>query len=233
MLLARPGAPINASVEDLPAGLVGTLGVRVVAFDGDEVIGRQVAGIVEVPALSGIYAATLTAPEEAGDYLLVWDTGGATPDFERQQLRVGAVPTLETIGWRPTVEQVATAIRSRTYQDGKPDSDPGDAILDGVVGGSQAGTFNDLTDPSDEEVEDHITDACADVLVPFASGVIPEASYTAARRAATLKAALAVELAKFRSSGGGERSPYLQLRIDADAAMTALVNTSQVRDLFA
>lgn len=233
MLLARPGAPVNASIENMPTGLVGVLGVRIVAFDGDEVIGRQVAGVVEVPAGSGIYATTLNAPDEAGDYLIVWDTGGATPDFERQQLHVGAVPTIDTDGWRPTVEQVATAIRSRTYQDGKPDSNEGDQILDAVVGGSQAGTFNEQTDPTDDEVEDHITDACADVLIPFLAGEVPAPCFAAARRAATLKAALAVELSKFRTSGGGERSPYLQLRIDADAAIRTLLLSAQTRDLFA
>lgn len=231
MLLARPGAPVNASIENLPTGLVGVLGIRVVAFDGAEVMGRQVTGIIEVPAASGIYAATFDAPEDAGDYLLIWDTGGGAPDYERQQLHVGAVPTIDSDGWRPTVEQVATAIRSRTYQDGKPPS--GDEILDGVVGGSQAGNFTDQTAPTDDEVEDHIDDACADVLVPFPGGVVPPAAYTAARRAATLKAALAVELAKFRTSNGGENSPYLQLRIDADKAMRVLLLTAQVRDLFA
>lgn len=132
-------------------------------------------------------------------------------------------------GWRPSVEDVAATIRSRTYQDGQVASDP----LDDVVGGSEAGDFTEATSPTHDEVEKHITDACEDVAGHFPGGEVPEASFKSAKRAATLKAALAAELSKFRTSGGGERSPYLQLRIDADAAMKTLLTASQMRDLFA
>ena len=104
--------------------------------------------------------------------------------------------------------------------------------LDDVVGGAVAGDFTTATSPTGEQIEGHITDACIDVLTHFASGVVPEDSEDAARRAATLKAALAVEISSFNASSA-EQSPYLQLRIDADQAMNSLIATAQMRDLFA
>lgn len=135
-----------------------------------------------------------------------------------------------TPDWAPSVEDVAAAIRSRTYTNHSEGEEP--EPLDDVVGGAQAGTFTDDTRPKDEEVETHIRAAVADVLTHFASGEVPEDSHVAANRAATLKAALAVELAAFDGTAA-TNSPYLQLRIDAAEAMKALINTAQTRDLFA
>jgi len=139
------------------------------------------------------------------------------------------VPDDPVPSWRPSVEEVARAIRSRTYTDDGPGEteDP----LDDVVGGAVAGTFNEDTQPTEDVVEGHIDDACTDVLTHFASGVVPEDSEAAARRAATLKAALAVELAAFDGTAASD-SPYLQLRIDAGEAVKRLINTAQTRDLF-
>jgi hypothetical protein len=231
MLFVQPGASITASVENLPTGLVGVLGVRLIAVaNGEEVIERQVDEISELPAGSGIYVTQLVAPTTAGDYLLVWDTGGKAPDFESKHLHVGATPTAVSDGWRPTVADVATAIRSRTYTNDSEGEEPDP--LDDVVGGAQAGTFNDNTRPTDDEVESHITAACTDVLSHFASGEVPEDSHAAAARVATLKAALAIELAAFDGTAATD-SPYLQLRIEADRALQSLINTAQTRDLFA
>jgi len=226
----KPGETRPVIIGPLPTGLAGSIGVRVESATDAILRARSTAGVTEFA--TGWYRVSLTFDAAwSGRVYVVADAPDGREGIE--EFEVSLRPTVAPVDWRPTVEEVATAIRSRTYQDGKPDSDPDDEILDNVVGGSQAGTFTENTDPTDEEVEAHITDACADVLIPFLSGAVPEASYSAARRAATLKAALAVELSKFRTSGGAENSPYIQLRIDADNAMKALLISAQTRDLFA
>lgn len=90
-ILTRPGATIEASTPPIDTGLTGTLGVRVMDGQGTTTTARTTAGIVETPADSGIYVATLTAPDTAGDYLLVWDTGDDPPEYFTEDLRVLAV----------------------------------------------------------------------------------------------------------------------------------------------
>jgi hypothetical protein len=128
--------------------------------------------------------------------------------------------------WRPSVAEVARAIRARTFTDDSPgeSSDP----LDDVVGGALAGTFNSSTAPTDADVDGYIDDACSDILSGFA-GAIPAGAEAAAKRAAALKAALAIEIGSFN---GAEGSPYLQLRIDAEGALRALKTKAQTIDLF-
>lgn len=60
-------------------GLVGTLGVRIDDNQGNTVVGRTTAGIIEYPAGSSIYAiASLTAPATVGQYTLTWDDGAGS-----------------------------------------------------------------------------------------------------------------------------------------------------------
>lgn len=79
VIVAAPGASFEASLQNAPTGLVGTIGVRIVDGIGGTTTARSTAGIVETPAGSGIYVATLTAPTTAGSYQVVWDTGSVTP----------------------------------------------------------------------------------------------------------------------------------------------------------
>jgi hypothetical protein len=62
-----------------PTGLVGVIGVRLVDGVGGTAIARTASGIIEFPAGSGFYQATLTAPATAGQYQAVWDTGMVSP----------------------------------------------------------------------------------------------------------------------------------------------------------
>lgn len=87
----QAGTTFEASTPPLTTGLVGTIGVRIMDGQGGTTTARSTAGIVETPAASGIYAATLTAPA-AGDYLVVWDTGGVTPTFGTEDLVVTTGP---------------------------------------------------------------------------------------------------------------------------------------------
>lgn len=73
-------APFETTVEAMPTGLAGTIGVRVINdATGATVVARTTAGIAEFPAGSGFYTATLTAPAVAGQYSAFWDTGVVSP----------------------------------------------------------------------------------------------------------------------------------------------------------
>lgn len=74
------GQTFTANAEGFPTGLTGTIGVQILAASGSTVIvERTTSGIVESPANSGSYIATLTAPSTPGDYRVYWDTGVISP----------------------------------------------------------------------------------------------------------------------------------------------------------
>jgi len=230
MIYSHPGLEFSATLVNAPAGLVGALGVRVDTTAGAAAVARTVAGIKEVPADSGIYTVTLEAPADEGFYLVIWDDGGEPPAFTSEELRVTGAPVeanpLPGAGaYTPTPKDVARAIRSRTYT--------GDAatVEDALTGGELAGDFNEQTNPTKAQVDEHIADAIDDLLALFTAGAFPERCWGAVKRAATLKAALAVEIANFEG-GSSEGSPYLQLRIDAAAAEKRLISRAEVLDAF-
>lgn len=76
---AAPGQPFKATVQGFATGLTGTVGVRILDDAGGTALARTTAGIVETPAGSGFYAASLTAPTTAGTYSVFWDTGVVSP----------------------------------------------------------------------------------------------------------------------------------------------------------
>lgn len=99
MIYAAAGSPFEVSLTGAPTGLVGTVGVRLVDGQGGTSIARTTAGIVEHPAGSGIYTATLTAPATGGSYLAVWDTGGGTPTYAAEDVIVtGAAVSVTLAG---------------------------------------------------------------------------------------------------------------------------------------
>ncbi|HXS32252.1 MAG TPA: hypothetical protein VN758_00590 [Solirubrobacterales bacterium] len=223
----RPGETRAVSIGPLDAGLAGSIGVRVEDATNQVLRARSTAGVTEFAV--GWYRVSVLFEEDwSGPVVVIADAPDGREGIEEFEV-VERLP-IPTVGWRPTTADVAAAIRSRTYTNDKggETEDP----LDDVVGGAVAGDFTTATSPTGEQIEGHITDACIDVLTHFASGVVPEDSEDAARRAATLKAALAVEISSFNASSA-EQSPYLQLRIDADQAMNSLIATAQTRDLFA
>lgn len=73
MPVAAPSTTFDATAE-FDTGLAGTLGVRI-DQGGSTITARTTSGIIEYPAGSGIYIATLTAPSTGGTYQLVWDDG--------------------------------------------------------------------------------------------------------------------------------------------------------------
>lgn len=83
MLEAQAATEFDATLEGAPSGLAGQIGVRIIDGPSEEtVIARTVVGITEYPAGSGLYSVTLIAPDDAGDYVVLWDTvaGGAPLD---------------------------------------------------------------------------------------------------------------------------------------------------------
>ena len=74
------GQSFEATLTGAPTGLVGTMGVRVMDGVGGTAVARATAGIVESPAGSGIYTATITAPAAVGSYVITWDTGVVSPE---------------------------------------------------------------------------------------------------------------------------------------------------------
>lgn len=79
-IYAVPSTTFQAVLTGAPAGLTGTIGVRVLNLavtPPSTAISRTTSGIEEEPDGSGIYTATLTAPAAVGNYIVVWDTGGS------------------------------------------------------------------------------------------------------------------------------------------------------------
>src|SRR5687767_9561442 len=79
MIWAAPATSIEVTATGAATGLVGTIGVRIQDGQGNDTLARSTSGIVESPAGSGIYTATLTSPSIAGQYIVVWDTGSVSP----------------------------------------------------------------------------------------------------------------------------------------------------------
>lgn len=80
MITAFIGSQFEATVQGFGTGLVGIVGVRIIDNQGQTTIGRSASGIIEYPAGSGFYQATLTAPTISGQYSVFWDDGATGPE---------------------------------------------------------------------------------------------------------------------------------------------------------
>lgn len=119
MLYVTPGQSFEASAGGADSGLVGTIGVRIMDGVGGTTTARTTAGIVESPANSGIYTATLTAPAAAGQYVIAWDTGGGTPVWTIEDLVVSSsTPVL------PVPPSVEPDVRARFERMVSASTDP-------------------------------------------------------------------------------------------------------------
>ncbi len=87
-IYAQPGTTFETSAAGFATGLTGTVGVRINDGVGATTTARTTAGVSEFPASSGIYIATLTAPTTAGQYQVVWDSGGGSPSYAVEDLVV-------------------------------------------------------------------------------------------------------------------------------------------------
>lgn len=94
---ARPGQQVVISYDSPTTGLEGTFGVTIVdALTEAVVVARSTANIAEVPAGSGIYRWTGTAPV-VGHYLVVGDDDSGTPQgttAEALEVTTSGLPAL-------------------------------------------------------------------------------------------------------------------------------------------
>lgn len=113
MIYAKPGTTFATTL----AGATGlTPGIRIENVDGTNHTPRTTEGIVEVEPDSGIYAVELTAPDERGGYVVLWDDGASV--FAAEDLAVvSSLPDAAAgAGW-PDVDDLARYLSPRAPQD--------------------------------------------------------------------------------------------------------------------
>jgi hypothetical protein len=114
---------------------------------------------------------------------------------------------VSSLSARPTVDDVALFIRARTKDDQ----------------GNEVGTFDDATRPTSDQVERHIDKAQALVELRLpALDLLPDVLMPAVAVVIALETACQVEKSYWPEQLQTGRSPYEQLRAEADAALTAL-----------
>jgi hypothetical protein len=205
-----PGATIEATLGGAPTGLTGTLGVRVLDNAGATTIARATAGITEFPAGSGFYAATLTAPVVAGQYTIFWDTGTVSPaSTASEDLIVTFSPAVTgPSGVTPTRGDVGSVLRARTRSDAT---------------GNEIGTFDATTRPTGTEVDEYISLAVDDVILRIpAPDDLPDNLARIAKRIATIRAAMFVEIALEGDRTTDSDSVYARLKELYDTGMAGL-----------
>ncbi len=115
-----PGAAYEAVFEAGVSGLVGTVALALLDNAGATTEAFSTAGIIELEVAAeptGVYAATRTAPETAGQYTLLWSLDGtaAPAQVSTEELVVtssapGEPPTGDTYA---TVDELARILKIR------------------------------------------------------------------------------------------------------------------------
>jgi hypothetical protein len=122
MIHARPGASFTAILEAGATGLAGTLTAQIENADGTSHTAASSAGIVEIE--STIYAATRTAPDEAGTYVVIWVNGS---DRAAEELVISYTPPAAISG--PTFATAAEV----AAQLGRELDDAEETLVDSVL----------------------------------------------------------------------------------------------------
>lgn len=79
-IYVQPGAVSHSELDNAPTGLVGTLHVQIIRKRDEVVVfERTVEPIIESPVNSGRYVFTFIAPNEQGEYTILWDKGEVSP----------------------------------------------------------------------------------------------------------------------------------------------------------
>lgn len=196
MPYSAPSTSVEVSAAGFPSGLAGTIGVRLLDGIGGTTIARTTAGITETPASSGIYVKVLTAPASEGQYLIVWDTGGASPQYASDELVVTYdAPGPPSTELECSVSDVGALLRARTKDDN----------------GNEVGTFNADTRPTATEVEQIITQA-AFMVSAVANADVPSRLYDFGQHVVALRSAMMVELTYWPEQVQRENSPYEHIR---------------------
>lgn len=201
MISVAAGATFEATAENAPTGLVGVIGVAIEDGQGDVVTARTTAGIVESPDDSGIYTATLTAPETMGQYLIVWDDGSST--YATEDLFVNLAGNADAL---PDVDDVALLLRARTYVDGQ-----------------YIGTFTADTRPTASDVSAYIS-AAYSYLAARLGGTIPTAQAATAKHLIAVYAAMLIEQSYSPEQTGDDSSVFGRLSALFDAQIVSLID---------
>lgn len=93
-----PTTSFEAVIDTGETGLVTDIGVLTVDNAGATTQAFSVAGIIETPAGSGVYAATRTSPGTSGQYTLVWQKLSTGETLGIEDLLVTTEETTATIG---------------------------------------------------------------------------------------------------------------------------------------
>lgn len=118
MIFAKPSTSFESTATGFTTGLTGTIGVRVTDGVGGTTIARTTSGIVETPAGSGVYVATLTAPANVGQYQVTWDDAGSPTTWAAEELTITATGTqtvTPTTGVGLTFAQLLTEFYARGF----------------------------------------------------------------------------------------------------------------------
>lgn len=136
MIVAAPGAPFEATTYSFASGLEGTLGVRIRDGAGGEFLARTTDDVVEdvTVAAAALYRRTFeAAPDEAGQYWLVWDD---ETTVYSEELRVSSsIPAAGLPGGRDLCE-LADVLRYVPGYASEPDTDEALQVLITAESGS-------------------------------------------------------------------------------------------------
>lgn len=175
-VVAFPGTSVEVTATGLETGLVGTLTVAVGDGQGNTITAATTSGIVEWPAGSGVYTATITAPDDAGEYVVAFDDGSRVGAAKLTVNTVGGTPLVgDLTEWAPGVDNVGAILRART-----------------LVNGAEVGTFTSATRPNADQVADLLAGSVGEVD-GIVAGDIPARMHRWARDLAALRTAVRVE----------------------------------------
>ena len=212
-----PGEVRPITLTNLPAGLVGTLGLRLEDSSNNVIQARSTADVVEFAV--GNYRKWITFPEEMGYVYVIADDDGVEAV---EEFKVTGTPDAPS-EWRPTVAQVGAILRARTYAEGEEG---------GLETGSEVGTFNHATRPTDAQVEEEIDLAVADVTGRVASE-FPEFLMLSAQRVTALRAACEVERSYLPEQIEAGQTIYQTLRLTFEEEVKQLQRNAQWNTLAA
>lgn len=207
MIYVQPGEDFTESFNLGDAGLVGTVGAKIVDADDNIVLARATTGIVESDG--GVYLVTRTAPSTVGYFTLIFDDGATpTPAVIEASLKVvsGSYVTIDG----PSDE--AIYVTSKLLQDLYDDPSDIDPILNEAIALVCETTWRTFAAPYDNG--EHEYEAIPNNLMPIALRAVRLKTEEVALRAALDASEEAVSEGRLRSFSAG---PYSESYADAGA----------------
>jgi hypothetical protein len=187
MISARAESHFEATLENAPHGLVGTITFSIVNAETEAVVlAPRTTGITE--PVNGTYWTSAVAPTVADEYVVVWSDGTTTAS---ESLHVDVADD-----WAPTVAEVALLLRTRTVG-------PSSGGLGGDTAPGELTTFTSSTRPSATEV-DRIIGTATDAVMGMLRKPIPDTEMNSVRHAIALYAAILIETSFFRENSNAE-----------------------------